>query len=107
MTACPWRSWERGWRGWQVPQGSRKSGWQVSLATRWMVVAIEHVCPTSAHSEPPGDAPSSDPLSPASPHGGMGRRGDAQKRKFLDDQVPLLHSLDSEIDFLLIPCSWA
>src|SRR2546428_6655865 len=56
---------------------------KVSLSTRCLVVAIEHVCTTSLHPDPPGYAPSSDPLSPSSPPVGTGRRGDSQKRKFL------------------------
>jgi len=47
------------------------------------VVAIAQVCTTSLHPDPPGDAPSSDPLSPSSPPVGMGSRGESQKRKFL------------------------
>jgi len=47
------------------------------------VVAIAHVCTTSLYSDPPGYAPSSDPRYPSLPHGGTGRRGEAQKRKSL------------------------
>src|SRR3989449_3565333 len=54
-----------------------------------MVVAIAQVCTTSSHPDPPGYAPSSDPLSPSSPPVGTGRRGDSQKRKFLYAQVNL------------------
>src|SRR5712691_12330417 len=79
MTACTWRSWYRGWPCWKVPQWSRKICLKVSLSTRCMVVAIEHVCTTSSHPDPSGYAPSSDPLYPSSPPGGTGRRGDSQK----------------------------
>jgi hypothetical protein len=43
------------------------------------VVAIEHGCTTSSHLDPPGYAPSSDPLSPSSPPVETGRREDSQK----------------------------
>src|SRR5712691_7289634 len=51
----------------------------MSLSTRCLVVAIAQVCTTSSHPDPPGCAPSSDPLSPSSPPVETGRRGDPQK----------------------------
>jgi hypothetical protein len=49
------------------------------VSTRCLVVARAQVCTTSSHPDPPGYAPSSDPLSPSSPPVETGRRGDPQK----------------------------
>ena len=51
----------------------------MSVSTRCLVGALAQVCTTSSHPDPPGYAPSADPLSPSSPSLETGRRRDPQK----------------------------